>query len=180
MMDAGFGSFETEMNRGFLQILVLVVLERKMYGYGMIKHLEEMGYAVDESTRYPLLRRLDLVRSIARMVSFALFLLAALVIAGEGLPDVRAFSRGEIVSAITFVVMIAGLGVGWWRELAESGVNIVCRPWVKPPDYWGVYFDTLEKGKAELEAAGITIPFPQRDVHLIGETKSLESGCPSQ
>jgi small conductance mechanosensitive channel len=61
-------------------------------------------------------------------------------------------------------------------ELAESGVNIVCRPWVKPADYWGVYFDTLEKGKAELEAAGITIPFPQRDVHLIGETKSLESG----
>jgi small conductance mechanosensitive channel len=85
-----------------------------------------------------------------------------------------------IVSAIAFVVMIAGLGVGWWRELAESGVNIVCRPWVKPADYWGVYFDTLEKGKAELEAAGITIPFPQRDVHLIGETKSLESGCPSQ
>jgi small conductance mechanosensitive channel len=61
-------------------------------------------------------------------------------------------------------------------ELAESGVNIVCRPWVKPADYWGVYFATLEKGKAELEAAGITIPFPQRDVHLIGETKSLESG----
>jgi PadR family transcriptional regulator PadR len=58
-MDAEFGSFETEMNRGFLQILVLAVLERKMYGYGMIKHLEEMGYAVDESTLYPLLRRLE-------------------------------------------------------------------------------------------------------------------------
>lgn len=63
---------------------------------------------------------LYLVRSIARMVSFALFLLVALVIAGEGLPDVRAFSRGEIVSAIMFVVMIAGLGVGWWRELAGA------------------------------------------------------------
>jgi PadR family transcriptional regulator PadR len=58
-MDVEFGSFETELNRGFLQVLALAVLERKMYGYGMIKHLEEMGYAVDESTLYPLLRRLE-------------------------------------------------------------------------------------------------------------------------
>jgi PadR family transcriptional regulator PadR len=58
-VDVEFGSFETEMNRGFLQVLVLAVLERKMYGYGMIKHLEELGYAVDESTLYPLLRRLE-------------------------------------------------------------------------------------------------------------------------
>jgi hypothetical protein len=36
------------------------------------------------------------------------------------LPDVRTFSRGEIVSAIVFVVMIAGLIVGWWRELAGA------------------------------------------------------------
>jgi small conductance mechanosensitive channel len=40
---------------------------------------------------------------------------------------------------------------------------------VKPGDYWDVYFHTLEKGKADLEAAGITIPFPQRDVHIFGE-----------
>ncbi len=51
-------------------------------------------------------------------------------------------------------------------ELADSSVNLVCRPWVKPEDYWGVYFDTLEKGKIALEEAGITIPFPQTDVHL--------------
>ena len=57
-------------------------------------------------------------------------------------------------------------------ELADSSVNLVCRPWVKPEDYWGVHFDTLEKGKAELEAAGITIPFPQRDVHLFEEKKA--------
>jgi len=61
-----------------------------------------------------------LVRSIARMVSFALLILVVMVIVGEGLPDVRAFSRGEIVSAIAFVAMIAGLGVGWWRELAGA------------------------------------------------------------
>jgi small conductance mechanosensitive channel len=51
-------------------------------------------------------------------------------------------------------------------ELGESSVNLVCRPWVKPQDYWDVYFFLLEKGKLELEKNGITIPFPQRDVHI--------------
>jgi small conductance mechanosensitive channel len=51
-------------------------------------------------------------------------------------------------------------------ELADSSVNLVCRPWVKTQDYWSVYFDVIEKGKLELEKSGITIPFPQRDVHL--------------
>jgi small conductance mechanosensitive channel len=56
-------------------------------------------------------------------------------------------------------------------ELGDSSVNLVCRPWVKPQDYWAVYFDTLEKGKLELENSGITIPFPQSDVHLYQEKK---------
>ncbi|MCD6460988.1 mechanosensitive ion channel [bacterium] len=51
-------------------------------------------------------------------------------------------------------------------ELADSSVNLVCRPWVKPADYWDVYFDLLEKGKINLEKQGITIPYPQNDVHL--------------
>ena len=54
-------------------------------------------------------------------------------------------------------------------ELGNSSVNIVCRPYVKPSDYWAVYFDTLEKGKIELEKNGITIPFPQSDIHLYEE-----------
>jgi PadR family transcriptional regulator, regulatory protein PadR len=58
-MDPELGFLETEMNRGFLQVLVLVALEGKMYGYGMIRHLGEMGYAVEENTLYPLLRRLE-------------------------------------------------------------------------------------------------------------------------
>lgn len=49
----------TEMNRGFLQVLVLVILEKSMYGYMMIKHLETNGYTVEENTLYPLLRRLE-------------------------------------------------------------------------------------------------------------------------
>lgn len=51
-------------------------------------------------------------------------------------------------------------------ELGESSVNLVCRPWVKPADYWGVFFDMTEKGKEALEANGMTIPFPQRDIHV--------------
>jgi DNA-binding PadR family transcriptional regulator len=50
---------ESEMNRGFLQILVLLVLEEAMYGYMMLKHLDGLGYGVEESTLYPLLRRLE-------------------------------------------------------------------------------------------------------------------------
>ncbi len=54
-------------------------------------------------------------------------------------------------------------------ELADSSVNLICRPWTTPDNYWGVYFDTMENGKAQLEKAGISIPFPQSDVHLIKE-----------
>ena len=51
--------FESEMNRGFLQVLVLVLLEKSMYGYMMLKYFERMGYRVEENTLYPLLRRLE-------------------------------------------------------------------------------------------------------------------------
>ncbi len=54
-------------------------------------------------------------------------------------------------------------------ELADSSVNLICRPWIKSKDYWDIYFELIEKGKLELEKAGITIPFPQRDVHLYQE-----------
>jgi DNA-binding PadR family transcriptional regulator len=53
------GSLETEMNRGFLHILVLALLEKDMYGYAMVKHIESLGYRVEENTLYPLLRRLE-------------------------------------------------------------------------------------------------------------------------
>ncbi|WP_297088771.1 mechanosensitive ion channel domain-containing protein [uncultured Draconibacterium sp.] len=51
-------------------------------------------------------------------------------------------------------------------ELADSSVNLVVRPYAKVPDYWAVYFDVYEGGKVALDKAGITIPFPQMDVHL--------------
>ncbi len=54
-------------------------------------------------------------------------------------------------------------------ELADSSVNLVFRPWVKTADYWAVRFDLTEKIKTSLDAAGISIPFPQQDVHLFVE-----------
>ena len=51
-------------------------------------------------------------------------------------------------------------------ELADSSVNFVVRPWVKAGDYWDVYFDTTETIKKSFDAEGISIPFPQRDVHM--------------
>jgi len=51
-------------------------------------------------------------------------------------------------------------------ELADSSVNFVVRPWVKSEHYWDVYFDTTETIKKSFDAQGISIPFPQRDVHM--------------
>jgi small conductance mechanosensitive channel len=51
-------------------------------------------------------------------------------------------------------------------ELAESSVNIVARPWVATADYWAVKFALTEAIKVAFDEAGLSIPFPQRDVHL--------------
>lgn len=51
-------------------------------------------------------------------------------------------------------------------ELADSSVNFNVRPWVKSSDYWSVYFDLNEKIKLAFDMNGISIPFPQMDVHL--------------
>ena len=56
-------------------------------------------------------------------------------------------------------------------ELADSSVNLVVRPWVKTEDYWDVYFDLTEKLKITFDQEGITIPYPQRDVHMYMEKK---------
>lgn len=58
-MDERINPFITEMNRGFLQIITLTALEKPMYGYAMIQVFKEMAYGVEESTLYPLLRRLE-------------------------------------------------------------------------------------------------------------------------
>lgn len=51
-------------------------------------------------------------------------------------------------------------------ELADSSVNFVVRPWVKSGDYWAVLWDMQEKVKLRFDQEGISIPFPQMDVHV--------------
>ena len=55
-------------------------------------------------------------------------------------------------------------------ELADSSVNLVVRPWCRREDYWGVKFDLTRAMKERLEAAGCSIPFPQRDVHVFQQS----------
>ncbi|MGB7085255.1 MAG: mechanosensitive ion channel domain-containing protein, partial [Phormidesmis sp.] len=52
-------------------------------------------------------------------------------------------------------------------EMAESSLNFAVRPWVETQNYWPVYLSIQEDIKKRLDAEGISIPFPQRDVHLI-------------
>jgi small conductance mechanosensitive channel len=51
-------------------------------------------------------------------------------------------------------------------ELADCSVNFVVRPWVKSADYWGVMFEVTENIKLAFDENGISIPYPQMDVHL--------------
>ncbi|MEM9382601.1 MAG: mechanosensitive ion channel domain-containing protein, partial [Planctomycetota bacterium] len=53
------------------------------------------------------------------------------------------------------------------HELADSSVNFIVRPWSKTADYWDVYWDVTDAVKREFDAAGISIPFPQREVHIV-------------
>ncbi len=57
------------------------------------------------------------------------------------------------------------------HELADSSVNFVARPWAKTGDYWNVYWDVTRTVKERFDAESISIPFPQRDVHLFQESK---------
>lgn len=51
-------------------------------------------------------------------------------------------------------------------ELADSSVNFTVRVWAAGSDYWGIFFDTTEKVKKAFDSEGISIPYPQQDVHM--------------
>lgn len=68
-------------------------------------------------------------------------------------------------------------------SFGDSSVNILCRPWVKTDDYWEVFWDLNKQVKQAFDREGITIPFPQRDVHVFhdntgGEAKSNDDDSP--
>ena len=56
------------------------------------------------------------------------------------------------------------------HELADSSVNFICRPWTKTGDYWTVYWDITRAVKEQFDRSGISIPFPQRDIHVYHES----------
>ena len=77
----------------------------------------------------------------------------------------------EVVAADSRILDDPAVTVGI-VELADNSVNFVVRPWVKSGDYWDVYFGLNEAMKNRFDAEGISIPFPQRDVHIIQATSS--------
>jgi small conductance mechanosensitive channel len=58
------------------------------------------------------------------------------------------------------------------HALGESSVNFITRPWVNRDDYWDVYWDVTREVKMRFDAEDVTIPFPQRDVHLHASAKA--------
>lgn len=83
---------------------------------------------------------------------------------GDDLQKVRLLILGvlqkdtRVLAEPAPVVVVGALG--------ESSVQILCRPWVATANYWDVRWDTLEHVKRAFDENGVTIPFPQRDVHL--------------
>lgn len=52
------------------------------------------------------------------------------------------------------------------QEIGDSSVNLACRPWTRNANYWKVYWDINKRVKQAFDAEGISMPFPQRDIHL--------------
>ncbi len=60
-------------------------------------------------------------------------------------------------------------------ELGESSIDLAVRPWVNTGDYWAVRSDLLQTIKEEFDRQGISIPYPQRDLHLIGQESFVKA-----
>lgn len=70
----------------------------------------------------------------------------------------------DIISSHEKILLDKGITIAV-SELADSSVNFVVRAWVKTPDYWDVKFALTETIKLRFDEEGISIPFPQQDVH---------------
>lgn len=60
-------------------------------------------------------------------------------------------------------------------ELGDSAVVLAIRVWTKTADYWATRWALTEAGKLRLEEAGLSIPFPQRDIHIVGGAPPLDN-----
>jgi len=88
---------------------------------------------------------------------------------GDDLKKVKE-TISKIIEANEKVLLEDGVTIAV-SELADSSVNLVVRAWVNTPDYWDVKWALTENIKNTFDAEGISIPFPQRDVHLYNEKK---------
>ena len=102
------------------------------------------NYAANETRRNDLTVGISYADDIGRAIKIVLDVLAA---------DSRVLAEPASLVAVS--------------ELADSSVNLVVRPWCKSADYWAVRFDLLRLIKEALEQGGVSIPFPQRDVHIV-------------
>ena len=57
------------------------------------------------------------------------------------------------------------------KTLGDNSVNIIYRVWCKTDDYWAVYYDSIELTKEAFDREGVSIPFPQRDIHIINNNE---------
>ncbi len=83
---------------------------------------------------------------------------------GDDLDKVKSVLR-EVVEADERVLKEPAVTIAV-SQLGDSSVDLIVRPWVNTADYWPVYWELTEAIKKRLDREGITIPFPQRDVHL--------------
>jgi small conductance mechanosensitive channel len=65
------------------------------------------------------------------------------------------------------------------HSLGESSVDFIVRPWVATENYWDVHWDVTKAVKMRFDEDGISIPFPQRDVHLYETKQAHHSGSPT-
>ena len=90
------------------------------------------------------------------------------LVVGVGYDDDLALAQRTIESALVATpgVLSEPPPVVAVHELGDSSVNFVARPWCETDGYWDVRWDATRRVKEALDAAGCSIPFPQRDVHL--------------
>lgn len=74
-----------------------------------------------------------------------------------------AASQEKVLQSIEHTIRVTAL--------ADSSVNILYRVWCKKEHYWDVYYDSFELAKESFDREGISIPFPQRDVHIVKDER---------
>ncbi|TGD74697.1 mechanosensitive ion channel [Mangrovimicrobium sediminis] len=92
---------------------------------------------------------------------------------GDDVPHVERVLR-EIVAAHEKILETPETNIRL-HEMGDSSVNFIVRPWVRTEDYWDVYWDLTREVKVRFDAEGISIPFPQRDVHFYPATADAEA-----